>query len=193
MRPSGLRRWCSTRRPRWCWASSRTWRAGASTGRSPGTATCAGWSASARSPRCPAASWAARPGSRRRARSPSPKRVQARTEPPMRFIALLAGLLILALALSVAFGETALSGAQYAQGLADPSSPAGTILFAIRAPRAAAAALAGGALGLAGAVMQGLLRNPLAEPGVLGVSAWSGFAAALAIALGLGGLPGAVE
>ena len=111
----------------------------------------------------------------------------------MRFLLLLAGLLILALALSVAFGETALSGAQYAQGLADPASPAGTILFAIRAPRAAAAALTGGALGLAGAVMQGLLRNPLAEPGVLGVSAWSGFAAALAIALGLGAAPGVTE
>jgi len=111
----------------------------------------------------------------------------------MRFLLLLAGLLILALALSVAFGETALSGAQYAQGLGDPSSPAGTILFAIRAPRAAAAALTGGALGLAGAVMQGLLRNPLAEPGVLGVSAWSGFAAALAIALGVGAAPGVTE
>jgi iron complex transport system permease protein len=111
----------------------------------------------------------------------------------MRLLILLVALLIAALGLSIAFGETGLTPAQYAQALADPGSPAGTILFAIRAPRAAAAALTGAALGLAGAVMQGLLRNPLAEPGVLGVSAWSGCAAALAIALGLGAAPGVVE
>ncbi|HEX3408284.1 MAG TPA: iron chelate uptake ABC transporter family permease subunit, partial [Caulobacteraceae bacterium] len=113
----------------------------------------------------------------------------------MRRLALLIGLLALALALalSISFGETALTPAQYAKALADPASPAGTILFAIRAPRAAAAALTGAALGLAGAVMQGLLRNPLAEPGVLGVSAWSGCAAALAIAAGLGAAPGVTE
>lgn len=111
----------------------------------------------------------------------------------MRRLLLLTGLLVLALALSVAFGETSLSASQYASAFADPGSPAATILFAIRAPRAAAAALTGAALGLAGAVMQGLLRNPLAEPGVLGVSAWSGCAAALAIAFGLGAAPGVVE
>jgi iron complex transport system permease protein len=111
----------------------------------------------------------------------------------MRRLLLLIGLLVLALALSVAFGETSLSPGQYASAFADPGSPTGTILFGIRAPRAAAAALTGAALGLAGAVMQGLLRNPLAEPGVLGVSAWSGCAAALAIALGLGAAPGVIE
>jgi iron complex transport system permease protein len=95
--------------------------------------------------------------------------------------------------LSIAFGETALTLGQYASGLTDPSSPAGEILFGIRAPRAAAAALVGAALGLAGAVMQGLLRNPLAEPGVLGVSAWSGAAAAAVIALGFGAAAGVLE
>jgi iron complex transport system permease protein len=111
----------------------------------------------------------------------------------MRLILVLAALLLLALGLSVGFGETQLSLAQYVAGLTDPASPGAEILFGIRAPRACAAALVGGALGLAGAVMQGLLRNPLAEPGVLGVSAWSGCAAALAIALGVGAAPGAVE
>jgi iron complex transport system permease protein len=111
----------------------------------------------------------------------------------MRLAALLLIALAAALALSVAFGETALSLAQYGQALADPGSAPGEILFAIRAPRAACAALVGAALGLAGAVMQGLLRNPLAEPGVLGVSAWAGCAAALAIALGFGAVAGALE
>jgi iron complex transport system permease protein len=111
----------------------------------------------------------------------------------MRLLVLLLIGLAAALALSIAFGETGLSLAQYAEAVARPGSAPAEILFGIRAPRACCAALAGAALGLAGAVMQGLLRNPLAEPGVLGVSAWSGCAAALTIALGLGGLPGAVE
>jgi iron complex transport system permease protein len=111
----------------------------------------------------------------------------------MRLIlALLLGLAA-ALALSVAFGETGLTLAQYASGLGHPGSPEAEILWGIRAPRAGAAALTGAALGLAGAVMQGLLRNPLAEPGVLGVSAWSGCAAAVAIVLGFGAAAGAVE
>jgi iron complex transport system permease protein len=111
----------------------------------------------------------------------------------VRLLLLLAVLLAAALGLSIAFGETGLTLGQYASAFADPRSPAGEILFGIRAPRGAAAALVGGALGLAGAVMQGLLRNPLAEPGVLGVSAWSGCAAAVAIAMGLGAIPGVIE
>jgi len=111
----------------------------------------------------------------------------------MRVSLVLAALLLAALGLSILFGETALTFAQYKTAFAHPSSPPGVILFAIRAPRAICAALVGGALGVAGAVMQGLLRNPLAEPGVLGVSAWSASAAALVIALGLGSAAGVVE
>ncbi|MDB5440339.1 MAG: transport system permease protein, partial [Caulobacteraceae bacterium] len=84
---------------------------------------------------------------------------------------LLLAALALMLALSIGLGEVQLSWSQLVQGLTDPASPAGEILWAIRAPRACAAALVGAALGLSGAVMQGLLRNPLADPGVLGVSA----------------------
>src|SRR5579863_4578162 len=111
----------------------------------------------------------------------------------MRVTLLLVTLLLAALALSIAFGETPLSLGQYRDALADPGSPVREILFGIRAPRGCCAALVGGALGMAGAVMQGLLRNPLAEPGVLGVSAWSAVAAAVVIALGLGAAPGAIE
>jgi iron complex transport system permease protein len=109
-------------------------------------------------------------------------------------ITLILGLVLLVLAaLAVALGETALSGAQYALALSDPNSPAGEILWAIRAPRVVAAAFVGAALGLAGAVMQGLLRNPLADPGVLGVSAMAGLGAAASIAAGLAVHPGVVE
>ncbi|HLI66388.1 MAG TPA: iron ABC transporter permease [Caulobacteraceae bacterium] len=111
----------------------------------------------------------------------------------MRLALILIAVLAAALALSVVFGETSLSLAQYADAFAHPGSAAGEILFRIRAPRAVCAALVGAALGLSGAVMQGLLRNPLAEPGVLGVSAGGGFAAACAIALGVGAVSGALE
>jgi len=107
-------------------------------------------------------------------------------------LALLAILVALAAA-GIAFGETTLTHAQVAQAFADPHSGPGEVLWAIRAPRTAAAAVVGAALGLAGAVMQGLLRNPLADPGVLGVSAGAGLGAALAITLGLGATAGAVE
>ena len=106
---------------------------------------------------------------------------------------LLVLLLALVLALGVLLGETALTSAQWRQAFAHPSSAAGEVLFAIRAPRTFAAALVGAALGLSGAALQGLLRNPLADPAVLGVSALSGLAAAVAIALGLAIVPGAVE
>ena len=111
----------------------------------------------------------------------------------MRLIAQLAVLLAIALIVSVAFGETALTAAQYHQAFAAPASAPGEILWGLRAPRAVTAALVGAALGLAGAVMQGLLRNPLAEPGVLGISAMAALGAAVAIAAGLAVTPGAIE
>jgi iron complex transport system permease protein len=98
-----------------------------------------------------------------------------------------------AFAAAVAFGETVLTGPQWAQAFTEPGSGPADVLWGIRAPRAVCAFVVGGALGMGGAVMQGLLRNPLAEPGVLGVSAGGGAAAALAIVLGLAVVPGAVE
>jgi iron complex transport system permease protein len=111
----------------------------------------------------------------------------------VKLLGVLSVALVASLFLAVVFGETALSLAQYSQALSYPSSAPGEILWAIRAPRAVAAAFVGAALGLAGAVMQGLLRNPLADPGVLGVSAVSALAAAVTIAAGAAAAPGAVE
>ncbi|HEV2082736.1 MAG TPA: iron ABC transporter permease [Brevundimonas sp.] len=100
---------------------------------------------------------------------------------------------LLAFALAVAFGETALTTGQWREAVLDPWSGPADVLWRIRAPRALCALCVGAALGAGGAVMQGLLRNPLAEPGVLGVSAGGGAAAALAIVAGLAVVPGAVE
>lgn len=101
--------------------------------------------------------------------------------------------LMLAVAVSVAFGEAALSVDQYREAFTNLGSAPAEVLWQVRAPRAVAAGLTGAALGLSGALLQGLLRNPLADPGVLGVSATAGFTAALTIVLGLGLLPGSVE
>ena len=110
----------------------------------------------------------------------------------LQIVVLLASLAAAAIAACL-IGEVALSSAQYAEAFRHPGSAAGEVIWAIRAPRTAAAALVGAALGLAGAVMQGLLRNPLADPAVLGVSAFAGLGAAVALALGLGAATGAVE
>ena len=101
--------------------------------------------------------------------------------------------IVVALAGAVAFGETALSAADFALAFTDPASGPAEVLWAVRAPRAVCALVVGAALGLAGAVLQGLLRNPLADPGVLGVSATAALAAATAIVLGLAAFPGVVE
>lgn len=110
-----------------------------------------------------------------------------------RPLLVLAGLLAVALALAVLFGESPLTANQLHQGLTAPGSDVGEILWTIRLPRALMAALIGGGLGMAGAALQGLLRNPLADPGVLGVSAFAGLGAALTIALGFAAVVGAVE
>ena len=103
----------------------------------------------------------------------------------MRVTLVLTFLLLAALALSIAFGETPLSLTQYGDALRRPASPVREILFGIRAPRGCCAALVGGALGMAGAVMQGLLRNPLAAPSLFGAPQSAAFGAVLVIALGL--------
>ena len=111
----------------------------------------------------------------------------------IRLNALLVLVVVALVAASLLLGEVSLTGAQLAEALSAPSSPAGEVIWQIRAPRSVAAAVVGAALGLAGAVMQGLLRNPLADPGVLGVSASAGLGAAVAIAAGLGAQAGVIE
>lgn len=110
-----------------------------------------------------------------------------------RLILMLSVALLAAVIVAVLLGETALTGAQFAEAFAAPVSGPGEVLWQVRAPRAVTALIVGAALGLAGAVMQGLLRNPLADPGVLGVSAVAALGAASAIVLGWAALPGAVE
>lgn len=64
------------------------------------------------------------------------------------------------------------------------------VLYALRFPRAGAAAAAGATLALCGMIFQSLFRNDLASPYTLGVSGGASFGAAVAILLGLPGLFG---
>ncbi|MGH7569095.1 MAG: FecCD family ABC transporter permease [Gemmatimonadales bacterium] len=62
-----------------------------------------------------------------------------------------------------------------------------SIVWDLRAPRAALGFLVGGSLAVAGAGLQALVRNPLADPFLLGLSGGAGLGAVIAIALDLSG------
>ncbi|WP_421848495.1 FecCD family ABC transporter permease [Novosphingobium sp.] len=99
-----------------------------------------------------------------------------------RPIALLIGLLALAIPLSL------LAGQVWLNPFAPQAPNAFVILAELRAPRTALALVIGAGLGAAGAAMQGYLRNPLADPGLFGVAPTAAFGAVLSLALGLGAL-----
>lgn len=115
-------------------------------------------------------------------------------------LALLAGLLGVALVTAIGVGPTGLPPgrviAALAAGLGLPVAIDArdlAIVLVLRVPRTAMAALVGAVLGLAGAVMQGLFRNPLADPGLLGVSAGGAAGAVTMIVLGAVLLPAGVR
>ncbi len=104
----------------------------------------------------------------------------------VRLNLMLASALVAALVLACFLGSTPLPATRlFAALFGGGEAGDATVVWAIRLPRALAAALAGAALGASGAALQGLLRNPLAEPGVLGVSACSALAASAALYFGL--------
>ncbi|GLK84715.1 Fe(3+)-hydroxamate ABC transporter permease FhuB [Ancylobacter defluvii] len=93
---------------------------------------------------------------------------------PARVLALVAGLLVLAILVSVSLGP-GLDG----WSLAWPGDPAS--LWSLRLPRALAALAGGMLLAVAGCLLQRMTGNPMASPEVMGVSA--GAACGLTVAL----------
>ena len=96
---------------------------------------------------------------------------------------LLAGLLLLMLALNLGLGTVAI-GPGRALGLLlgrDPESAEARILWVIRMPRLLAAALLGGALAVSGFLLQTFFGNPIAGPFVLGISSGAKLTVALAM------------
>lgn len=116
--------------------------------------------------------------------------------PPLQkstpLLLLAAGLLVLAVVLSMGSGATGI-GLDAVWKVATriwSSKPAAEsdveqlVILGVRLPRTILGAFVGASLAVAGAMMQGLFRNPLADPGVIGVSSGAALAAVATIALG---------
>ncbi|MDY6814981.1 MAG: iron ABC transporter permease [Pseudomonadota bacterium] len=99
----------------------------------------------------------------------------------------LAGISLLAMALSVSVGSVSVPAGDLLSVLSGGGSKLHqTLIFDLRLPRTLAAFATGGLLAVAGALMQVLLRNPLADPYVLGLSGGAAVGALLAMLAGLG-------
>ena len=100
------------------------------------------------------------------------------------WLLVLAGLLVVALLLSLAVGSKNIPFATVLSGLFTPDGSDDHIIVRdMRAPRTVLGLLVGTALGLSGAMIQALTRNPLADPGILGVNAGAGFAVVVGVAV----------
>jgi iron complex transport system permease protein len=96
---------------------------------------------------------------------------------------LCAGLLVLCMLASIAFGAADIQPATVWAAIVafDPTDTNHLIIQTLRMPRALTAALVGAALATSGAIMQGLTRNPLADPGLLGIQAGAALAVVAAV------------
>ncbi|MFE5393254.1 FecCD family ABC transporter permease [Streptomyces sp. NPDC056568] len=107
----------------------------------------------------------------------------------MAGLGVLAFLLVVAGAASLAVGARALSPAEVWHGLfsapdADQRlTEIRLIVRTVRVPRTVLAVVAGVALGIGGALIQGYTRNPIADTGLLGVNSGASFAVVSGIAL----------
>lgn len=107
-------------------------------------------------------------------------------------LAVLTGVLLIAVVAGLAIGAKALSPAAVlhtltcADGLpfsCPAQGQAEQIVRELRLPRTVLAVLTGAALGIAGALIQGYTRNPLADAGLLGLNAGAAFLAVLGVHL----------
>jgi len=106
---------------------------------------------------------------------------------------LMAGLLLLVMVASTAFGAADIEPRVVAQSVTDfdDTNTSHLVIRSLRMPRAITAALVGASLAAAGAIMQGLTRNPLADSGLLGIEAGAALAVMVAVLyLGIQSLSG---
>lgn len=107
---------------------------------------------------------------------------------PWSVIGVLAGALLVALVVGIAFGAVPVAPAEIlgAIGRAITGRSIGmsdTLIVGVRLPRVLLAALVGASLAGAGVIYQALFRNPLADPYILGVSSGAGLGAMIALTL----------
>jgi iron complex transport system permease protein len=96
-------------------------------------------------------------------------------------LAAAAGLLLLAVLLSLSVGTQHVPFGTVVQAIVHPGGGFDDTVVQSRIPRTLLGLLCGAALSVAGVVVQGLTRNPLGDPGLLGVNV--GAAATLVTAI----------
>lgn len=104
-------------------------------------------------------------------------------EKSVRFLAVLSGVLLVTILVSLRAGSYETPVGELIKGIFGISSDRkiNLVVRNNRLPRICTAILAGGGLGLAGCILQAVLRNPLASASTLGVSQGATFGAAFAI------------
>lgn len=102
--------------------------------------------------------------------------------PQTRTLPILAGALVIAVAVAIHTGRYEMSTAAIIDALLGHGPPEHTlVLLSLRLPRLAFGVLVGAGISVSGVLLQGVLRNDLAEPGLIGVSAGAGFAVIAAL------------
>lgn len=99
--------------------------------------------------------------------------------------AVLTGLLLLAVVLSLSLGTPYVAPADVLRALSGASTPYDLVVLHLRLPRVVLAAVAGAAFGVAGTLIQSVARNPLASPDVIGITQGAGLAATVALTSGM--------
>lgn len=101
-----------------------------------------------------------------------------------RAIAILIALNLLAIVVSMMWGDQSIAWQDVAKAITGSASPdLQMIIIDFRLSRATLALLAGMGLAVAGTISQAVMRNPLAEPGILGINAGAALAASVVIIL----------
>ncbi len=122
----------------------------------------------------------------------SPAATSSGMMPGLWYLALLTGILVMAMVYSAGLGYIDISAkdivhiifAQFGSRLPDTIDPGYPfVIMEVRLPRILTAVLVGGGLAVAGCIFQSLLQNPLADPYTLGISSGAAFGASLAIFL----------
>lgn len=97
-------------------------------------------------------------------------------------LAILSGVLLVAIVGSLAIGSQWVVPADVWNALVDPAgSQSDIIVRSLRLPRTVLGVIVGGALGVGGALMQGHTRNPLADPALLGVTHGAALAVVISV------------
>lgn len=108
----------------------------------------------------------------------------ARRKTRMRLVAIMLGLVVMGIGLTLVTGPTMTPPLDLLRVLAGYDVPGASFgVLELRLPRAVLSILAGMSFGLGGVIFQTLLRNPLASPDIIGISAGASAAAVFAIVI----------